>query len=142
MAACFLYNAWVIPFRYIFQEYQTDANYHIWFIIDYCVVDFLYLAGNALTLKSTGCPKTTHSRHLILVKPLICFLIFLVIVFGFLKRYFPTNVTLIQSKSHFGPHSMGIKYLHIFRWVFPKHLFTEKIKSNSNCHFVNRSLNV
>ena len=43
MAACVLYNAWVIPFRYIFCEYQTDQNWHIWFIIDYCVVDMLYL---------------------------------------------------------------------------------------------------
>ena len=43
MAACFLYNAWVIPFRYIFCEYQTANNYHIWFIIDYMVVDLLYV---------------------------------------------------------------------------------------------------
>ena len=43
MAACFLYNAWVIPFRYIFCEYQTNQNYHIWFIIDYLVVDLLYI---------------------------------------------------------------------------------------------------
>ena len=43
MAACVLYNAWVIPFRSIFCEYQTDQNFHIWFIIDYCVVDLLYL---------------------------------------------------------------------------------------------------
>ena len=43
MAGCFLYNAWVIPFRYIFCEYQTPDNYHIWFIIDYFVVDLLYI---------------------------------------------------------------------------------------------------
>ena len=43
MTLCFLYNAWVIPFRYIFSEYQTEDNYHVWFIIDYCIVDLAYL---------------------------------------------------------------------------------------------------
>ena len=43
MSVCFLYNAWVIPFRYIFSEYQTEDNYHVWFIIDYCIVDIFYL---------------------------------------------------------------------------------------------------
>ena len=43
MSVCFLYNAWAIPFRYIFSEYQTEDNYHVWFIIDYCIVDIFYL---------------------------------------------------------------------------------------------------
>ena len=43
MAGCFLYNAWVIPFRYIFYQYQTSDNFHLWFIVDYCVVDLLYI---------------------------------------------------------------------------------------------------
>ena len=43
MAICFIYNAWVIPFRYFFHEYQTSENIHIWFLVDYLVVDLLYL---------------------------------------------------------------------------------------------------
>ena len=43
MATCFVYNAWVIPFRYIFREYQTTENIKTWFFVDYFVVDMLYL---------------------------------------------------------------------------------------------------
>ena len=43
MATCFIYNAWVIPFRYFFKEYQTEENKILWFFFDYCVADFLYL---------------------------------------------------------------------------------------------------
>ena len=43
MATCFVYNAWVIPFRYFFHEYQTKENRHIWFFFDYFVADMLYL---------------------------------------------------------------------------------------------------
>ena len=43
MAACFLYNAWVIPFRYIFFEYKTEQSFYLWFIADYCLMDMLYI---------------------------------------------------------------------------------------------------
>ena len=43
MATCFVYNAWVIPFRYFFSEYQNDDNIKYWFFFDYLVADMLYL---------------------------------------------------------------------------------------------------
>lgn len=43
MAACFLYNLWVIPLRYIFFGNKTEDSYYLWFIADYCVMDLLYI---------------------------------------------------------------------------------------------------
>ena len=43
MAACFLYNAWVIPLRWVFYEYKTEQSFYLWFIADYCFMDLLYI---------------------------------------------------------------------------------------------------
>ena len=40
MAACFLYNAWVIPLRWVFF---SEQSFYLWFIADYCVMDLLYI---------------------------------------------------------------------------------------------------
>ena len=43
MAACVLYNAWVIPLRCIFFSAEELQSFHLWFIADYCVMDLLYI---------------------------------------------------------------------------------------------------
>ena len=39
----FLYNAWVIPFRFYFPQYQTSQNLWAWFVCDYVGDIFFWL---------------------------------------------------------------------------------------------------
>ena len=39
---CFLYNAWVVPMRSVFTQYQNKSNLHIWLTMDY-FCDFIYI---------------------------------------------------------------------------------------------------
>ncbi len=42
-AMVLLYNAWVIPLRWVFPDVQTDENWHLWMAADY-FGDLIYLA--------------------------------------------------------------------------------------------------
>ena len=39
---CFIYNAWAIPFRQFFNNYQHQGNIRLWLISDY-LSDFVFL---------------------------------------------------------------------------------------------------
>ena len=39
---CFIYNAWAIPFRQFFNNYQHPGNIRLWLISDY-LSDFVFL---------------------------------------------------------------------------------------------------
>ena len=39
---CFIYNAWAIPFRQFFNNYQHQGNIRLWLIADY-LSDFVFL---------------------------------------------------------------------------------------------------
>ena len=42
MTCCFVYNAWVIPLRQFFSQYQTQSNLGLWLGLDY-TADLFYL---------------------------------------------------------------------------------------------------